>query len=284
MLQRLTNYYQEHKSVFEKNFQVVLAEFEVEAIHKMRTSTKRLRALLQLIEYLSPDKFKAKKQLKKIRQLFKYAGKIREIQIEMVTLTHYSEVLKIKFPEYLEYLKYRERKEIARFLRALPDIDKKGKILDDKYILEIIQNISDKKVGKNIPGFIELKKQTLLNLNKLKVTNSRIHENRTHIKQIYYLYDILTELTGQPEILKIKKEKMREIEQMIGSWHDLVNSGPLLKAFFKTKDFKKNDKYNILRKNLIADRKTKLKEIIGVLISVGLMAKKQPPKRKLKSH
>jgi CHAD domain-containing protein len=284
MIERLANYYQEHKSVFEKNFQVVLAEFEVEAIHKMRTSTKRLRALLQLIEYLSPDKFKAKKQLKKIRQLFKYAGKIREIQIEMITLANYAALLKINFPEYHEYLKYRERKEIARFLRALPEIDKSGKILDDKYILEVIQNISLKKLTKNLQGFIELKKQTLLDLNKLQITNPRIHENRTHIKQLYYLYDHLTELSGQKEILKMKKEKMREIEQMIGSWHDLVNSGPLLKAFFKIKGFKKNDKYNTLRKSLITDRKKKLKEITGVLTSVGLKANKQLPKSKSKSH
>jgi CHAD domain-containing protein len=273
MLQRLTNYYQEHKAVFEKNFQVVLAEFEVEAIHKMRTSTKRLRALLQLIEYLADDKFSAKKQLKKIRQLFKYAGKIREIQIEMVTLSDYSGQLKIKFPEYNEYLKYREKKEIARFLRALPEIDKKGIIIDDDYILKTIKNIPDKKLNKNVPGFIDLKKQTLLDLNKLQVTNPRIHENRTHIKQIYYLYDILTELTGQPEILKIKKEKMREIEQMIGSWHDLVNSGPLLKAFFKIKDFVKDEKYKALKKQIFADRKKKLKQIASVLKSVKLKAR-----------
>ena len=284
MHQRLTNFYQEHKLSFEKNFQVVLAEFEVEAIHKMRTSTKRLRALLQLIEFLADKKFKAKKQLKKIRQLFKYAGKIREIQMEMVTLAHYSEKLKIKFPEYNEYLKYRERKEIARFLRALPGIDKKGKILDDAQILGVIAKISQKKLLKNIPGFVELKKQTLLELNKLQVTNSRIHENRTHIKQLYYLYDHLTELSSQNEILKMKKEKMREIEQMIGSWHDLVNSGPLLKAFFKTKDFIKAEKYKTLKKHLFADRKKKLKEITGVLTSVGLKAKKQLPKSRSKSH
>jgi hypothetical protein len=82
----------------------------------------------------------------------------------------------------------------------------------------------------------------------------------------------------------MNKEKMREIEQMIGSWHDLVNSGPLLKAFFQTKDFKKNNKYTILKKQLFADRKKKLKEITGVLISVGLKAKKQLPKSRSKSH
>jgi CHAD domain-containing protein len=139
-------------------------------------------------------------------------------------------------------------------------------------------------MNKNIPGFIEQKKQILLDLNKLQATNPRIHENRTHIKQLYYLYDHLTELSGQKEILKMKKEKMREIEQMIGFWHDLVNSGPLLKAFFKTKDFKKHDKYKTLKKNLFADRKKKLNEIAAVLTAVGLKAKKQLPKRKSKSH
>jgi CHAD domain-containing protein len=118
-----------------------------------------------------------------------------------------------------------------------------------------------------------MKNQILLELNKLRVTNSRIHENRTHIKQLYYLYDNLLELTGQKVILKMSKEKMREIEQMIGSWHDLVNSGPLLLNFFKTKDFVKANKYNLLKKRLFADRKKKLKEILRVLKSVGLKAK-----------
>jgi CHAD domain-containing protein len=280
MHQRLTKYYQEHKAVFEKNFQVVLAEFDMEAIHKMRTSTKRLRALLQLIEHLAGSKFRAKKQLKKIRQLFKYAGKIREIQIEMITLAQYSRKLKIRFSEYNKYLKYREQKEIARFLRALPEIDRSGKIIDDEHILDVIKKIPAKKLNKNVPGFIEMKKQTLLDLNKLQVTNSRIHENRTHIKQLYYLYDLLTALTEKNEILKMKKEKMRSTEQLIGKWHDLVNSGPLLKAYFKTKYFVKAEKYRTLKKQLFADRRKKLDQITGVLTSAGLKAKAQKPKGK----
>jgi len=277
MVQIIKSYYKEHKEVFEKNFALVLANFDVEAIHKMRTSTKRLRALLLLIKFLSPEKFRAKKQLNELRMLFKYAGKIREIQIEMSTVATYSKATISDYKEYLGYLKQRERKEIAKFLRTLPEIDRKGHILDDGLILEIIGNIPENKIKKKAEGFIKLKKDYLTELNRHPLTYRKIHENRTQLKQLYYLYEILCKLTGQDEILKMKNEKMRETEQLIGSWHDLVNSGPLLKAYFNTKHSLKNKKYKELRKSITADRKKMLKQITGVLKSIGL-------KEKLKSR
>lgn len=272
MVQIIKSYYTEHKSVFEKNFAIVLGNFDVEAIHKMRTSTKRLRALLLLIKFLSPEKFKAKKQLNKLRLLFKHAGKIREIQIEMVTIAHYAKISEKKYPEYHEYLKTRERKEIARFLRALPEIDNKGHILNDTQILEVIQNIPEEKIKKRTEAFIELKKDILLDINRHPLSYSKIHENRTHLKQLYYLYGVLCDLTGQDEILKMKSEKIRDIEQLIGSWHDLVNSSSLVNAYIKTKNSRQNKKYKELRKKVAADRNKILKQITGVLKSVELKA------------
>jgi CHAD domain-containing protein len=272
MVQIIRSYYTEHKSVFEKNFAIVLDNFDIEAIHKMRTSTKRLRALLLLIKFLSPEKFKAKRQLSKLRLLFKHAGKIREIQIEMVTIDHYTKISEKKYPEYLEYLKGREHKEIARFLRVLPEIDNKGHILNDPQILEVIQNIPVGKIKKRAEEFIDQKKEILLELNQHPLNYSKIHENRTHLKQLYYLYEVLRELTGQHEILKMKSEKIREIEQLIGSWHDLVNSNSLVNAYLKTKDSRRNKKYKELGKKVAADRKKMLRQITGVLNSVGLKA------------
>lgn len=61
MAEIIKAYYLEHKIIFEENFKIVLDNFDVEAIHKMRTSTKRLRALFLLIEFLTENHFKAKK-------------------------------------------------------------------------------------------------------------------------------------------------------------------------------------------------------------------------------
>lgn len=269
----IKSYYKEHKEVFEKNFAKVLAGFDMEAIHKMRTSTKRLRALLILIKYLSADKFSAKKHLQELRMLFKYAGKIREIQIECALVTSYAQKDTKNYGEYLDYLCVREKKEITKFIRSLPEIDRKGHILDDAEIMTAIGNISENKVAKKAGKFIRLKKEMITGLNRHPLSYRNIHANRTHLKQIYYLYEILCKLTDQDKIFNMKSDQIHETEQLIGSWHDLVNSRQLMKGYFNTRNSVKSKKYRDLRKRITADRKNMLKQIADVLQSSGLKEK-----------
>ncbi len=65
MSELIKAYYLEHKAIFDEKFNQVLVGFSADAIHKMRTSTKRLRALFQLVQVLSGKKFKARNILKK---------------------------------------------------------------------------------------------------------------------------------------------------------------------------------------------------------------------------
>jgi CHAD domain-containing protein len=261
----IKSYYLQYKAVFDANFKIVLDNFDMEAIHKMRTSTKRLRALFQLIEFVSVKKFKAKKQLKKIRSLFKHAGKIREIQIEYELVTKYEAILNITYPAYKEYLKLREHKEIAAFLKSIPRITERDNILKHNYILKTIDTIPADDMPAYASDFINWKKKQLTKLNAKPASNHRIHTNRTYIKQLYYLFHILTSLTGQSNILNRSAEQLRAIEQLIGSWHDLVNSAKYLNAFFNTKNGEKTKEYIQLRKRIAIDRKSKRKEIVGIL-------------------
>jgi len=265
MSEIIKTYYLEHKAIFEANFNIVLESFNMEAIHKMRTTTKRLRGLFQLIEFLSSEKFKAKKQLRKIRTVFKHSGKIREIQIEQEIVAHYEIILSTPFPEYKEYLKRREHKEIAAFLKSIPKISKRKKILNHQYILDTISNLPPKKIVSKTFSFIEWKKESIKKLNNLPISNTRIHQNRTYLKQLYYLHDTLVLLTNKNDILNINKERLREIEQQIGNWHDLVNSGIYLNAFFKTKDGEKTTVYKNLNKQILADRQAMRKELKEII-------------------
>ena len=144
-------YFVEHKSVFDEKFKIVLASFDEDAIHKMRTSTKRLRALFQLLQFISTNKFKAKKQLKKIRTLFKHAGKIREIQIEKLVSSTFANRIDISIPEYQEYLTQCEHREIARFLKSIPKFSERDKIIEETYVIETIKNCS----GKNLKDSVK---------------------------------------------------------------------------------------------------------------------------------
>ena len=238
MTEIIRAYYQEHKSVFEENFIMVLDNFNIEAIHKMRTSTKRLRALFILIAFLSEKKFKEKKQLKKIRTLFKYSGRIREIQIEQQLVLNYQSILDQDYRTYLEYLKQREHREIARFLKYLPSHKTGKSILKDDKITKTINRLPKDTIEKRAIDFVNEKENKIRELISKPASNHRIHSNRTHLKQLYYLFEILTHLIKAKKLLNMTNERIREIEQYFGEWHDLVNSPIYMNAFFNTKNFK----------------------------------------------
>jgi len=265
MTEVIRDYYIEHKTVFEEKFSLVLESFDMEAIHKMRTTTKRLRGLFQLIEYLSTNKFKAKKQLRKIRILFKYAGKIREIQIEQFIVWDFENKLNTNYSEYLEYLLRREHLEIARFLKHLPEIDQRESILNHEEILAAINSINTSKLEKKANKFINSKTKTLKGLIKKPSSNNTIHRSRTILKQLYYLYDVLIVLSKRKDIINLPVEKIRELEQKIGTWHDLVNSSIYLNAFSKTKYGKQSDKYELLKKSVKNERDGMRKDIVSEL-------------------
>lgn len=258
-------YFIEHKAVFDEKFKIVLASFDEDAIHKMRTSTKRLRALFQLIEFISTNKFKSKKQLKKIRALFKHAGKIREIQIEKLVSSTFANKLDIDIPEYHEYLIQCEHREIARFLKSIPKFSERDKIIDDTYVIETIGSCSGEKLKDLVNGFLTWKTKQLSKLNAKPVSNDRIHKNRTILKQLYYLFDILSRITEKPKILNMTHERIREIEQKIGNWHDLINSTYFLNNFFQTKNGVKSSNYKMLKNQIIKDRNLQRKEIVKIL-------------------
>lgn len=263
MTEQLRAYYQEYKSVFEDNFRIVLENFDVEAIHKMRTSTKRLRALFILMEFLSRKKFNAKKQLRKIRTLFKFTGKIREIQIEQMLVTSYQEILKEDYRVYMEYLKRREHREISRFLKHLPAQKERGMILDNEKILLAFDKMEKESTKKRAAKFVQSKEKKIGKIISAHPSNHTIHTNRTHLKQLYYLFEILTGLTGSNTIMGMNYFRIREIEQYLGEWHDLVNSPVYMNAFFKTKSYKGEKKYSTLKKQISQKRKEMRKEIIN---------------------
>lgn len=262
MSELIKAYYQEHKAIFDEKFERVLQGFNADAIHKMRTSTKRLRALFLLIAILSDKKFKSKKQLHKIRALFKHVGIIREIQIEQMLIWTYEEKLNENYTEYMQYLLNRENHEISLFLQYLPDQKQQAKLLKDQKILKRIDALNPEKLIKRTEKYLMLKTNILSEIVLQRPNNKRIHDVRTNLKQVYYLHDILTGILGRPKLLKITKTRLREIEQYLGTWHDLVNSPKYMNAWLRTKTADKSDKYIMLKKQIQNDTNVMRLEII----------------------
>lgn len=265
MNQIIHEFYLEHKSNFENNLIIARETSKPEAIHKMRTSMKRLRALFQLIQILTERGFNAKKYMKKGRGIFKLAGVIRELQVEEMLVYSYEESLGIKFMEYSQYLFNKENREISKFKENQLSYKKDRKIFNEQVFLKALKSISIKDIQIRSQGFVNLKLNALTKLNKRGKTIENIHQNRTILKQIYYLYDILTKLSGWSELLGMEKEEMRQKEQEIGNWHDKVNSFQYLSSFFDAKEGRKNEEYLLLMQLIKNDMGKMKSDIINHL-------------------
>jgi hypothetical protein len=266
MVQIIQEFYIEHKSLFEENYLLARETSNAGAIHKMRTSMKRLRALFQLMAVLTDGKFNTKKQLKKGRKAFKLVGSIRELQVEEMLVYEYEEKLGLKFIEYSEYLIEKEQREIIRFKQNLPL--EKHDFFNEEDFNEALKSIDRKEMQLRAQAFIKQKANALLKLNEKAKTTKRIHQSRTILKQVYYLYPILIELSGWHQVLGLTPEVVREKEQQIGNWHDRVNSLHYLHKFFDAKDGRNTDDYENLKKSIIEERDAMKNEIVKHLFNV----------------
>ena len=265
MKQIIQEFYTEHKSNFEENFVLAWETSNPGAIHKMRTSMKRLRALFQLIQVLTDRGFKAKKHMKRGRGIFKLAGTIRELQVEEMLVYGYEEKLGLKFSEYSQYLFAKENREISSFRETLVHKKKDHKIFKDEVFYKALKTINIEDVQIRAQGFINLKSNILVKLNKRGNTTENIHKNRTILKQVYYLYDMLSELSGWSLLLGMKQNEMREKEQQIGDWHDSVNSLRYLSFYYDAKKGRRTGAYNKLNQLIINERDKMKNEITNHL-------------------
>jgi CHAD domain-containing protein len=261
MMEIIENYYREHKQVFNECLARIPLGYKVEDIHEMRTSIKRLRALFQLVEFLSDDKFSTKKYLKRGRRLFKSVGTLREIQVEEMLVYKYEEKLSRNFNEYSEYLFEKEHREIETLKKSFGEI-KGDRIFNDEDFFSAIKEIDKDSVEEKTQAFIKRKSNTLLKMNRKGKITKRVHKNRTILKQFYYLYDILTTLSDWHILLGMTRDEIREREQQIGEWHDRVNSLHYLKLFFTTYNYKPPEKYFNLKQFIFKERDEMKKAVV----------------------
>jgi CHAD domain-containing protein len=257
----IENYYREHKQVFDECIARAPEGYKVEDIHNMRTSIKRLRALLQLVEFLSDNNFSTKKYLKRGRKLFKAVGVLRELQVEEMLVYKYEEMLGLEFTEYSEYLFEKEHREIETLKKSFGEI-KGDRIFNDEDFFSAIKEIDKDSVEEKTQAFIKRKSNTLLKMNRKGKITKRVHKNRTILKQFYYLYDILTTLSDWHILLGMTRDEIREREQQIGEWHDRVNSLHYLKLFFTTYNYKPPEKYFNLKQFIFKERDEMKKAVV----------------------
>ncbi|MBK9221821.1 MAG: CHAD domain-containing protein [Saprospiraceae bacterium] len=208
-----------------KNLSAYTKDKKPEHLHRLRLEIKKINAVFSFAKNVYGESFNTNK----IKPIFKKAGKIREIQINIHLLSLFQHPPK----------------------RLITQLKKKENILTQQFIKHDLRYSKIIKTFQNNVSFPEIlpdKKIIIKYFEKQKANKKfktkdreHVHRYRSKIKKLLFIYNALPN--------KIKKEiKLNELEidklqKMLGNWHDTYSAI----NFFSQEQFPMNTAEYILK-------------------------------------
>ncbi len=209
----------------------VLATQEVEAIHKMRVTTRRLQASLDLLQ-IGKDEFGIRKVKGKLRRLRRKLSDVRNYDVFLILLEEEAakrKTVKQPFAHLIDELQKRRARRAQRVRRYLEKtgiepIIKKLELdsqRDDDSAFSLSHIADDKALARRTADRIE---QRFDEFQKLVATvhpttqPEEFHQLRIAAKRLRYLLEITTEMGIKGSLMAL--DWLRSLQDRIGDWHD----------------------------------------------------------------
>ena len=219
---KLTTYFKNQLISFRKKFSNAYEKHDKKNIHRMRLSIKKLRAILSLGEIVCKGEFSKKEHITLFSKLFKKAGKVREVQMNLYLVEKHKSV---KIPTLKKQLKDTLKKEIAALDKEMNQFDfKKLNRLDREFLAQIKRFADNLIIAKGM-NYLH-KKYTLINKLKdqLPGYHQKLHKIRIHLKAMLEITIVIGKLKPSHEI-KNQQIIMKSLNNQIGEWHDYLIFG-----------------------------------------------------------
>jgi len=229
----LSRYFYAQQVAFEKNYPLIGDRSELEAIHDIRVSIKKLRSLFKLIGFITPERFNIGKSYKPFRRIFKKLGFTRDIQVQREILNFYEDQLDVLFGDYSLYLRDLEeeqRDKIEHWIKnyRFPDW-KKFYIL----IWDIVGMEGQSLIIKKANDYIDNKLNEIKDLLPAE-DNKTLHLIRRLLKEIRYVIDCIVNLSTEDNEYSVLHKNIKLIEDDLGNWHDRVVAARFISDFSHT--------------------------------------------------
>jgi len=175
--------------------------------HQLRVEIKKTKALFAVIEFCT-NEFSSKEYYKLLKPLFKKAGRIRDLQLEMQEMDSYK--LSGPFPGYLQWLEDERSKAADEFFSLVDDELRKDMRATCNAISHFLEHVHKKEVDK----YINSKKGNIIRLIKRRnYTDDQVHTMRKLLKEFFYTKKMISSKD-------IPVTKTNELQDIMGKWHD----------------------------------------------------------------
>jgi len=204
--------------IIESILQEKKQDFKVDNIHELRVELKKLNLLLSIIKD-SGNRLNNKKQFNHLKQIFKHAGKIRELQLVILQLNFWKEKYSIST---LISIKNVELKEAKLAFIKLNKVSIHYKLIEQEIISQLEKSNNSNKFFQKIKSkinnaFDQITKMKLDKEVKMNVKELALHKLRINTKKLVNYFKFFNEVENENQI-----DKLVELNNQLGEWHDLV--------------------------------------------------------------
>jgi CHAD domain-containing protein len=184
-----------------------------EDFHQLRVTVKKIRALLQLLSYCHGQ---TKQGGKKLENLFKRAGKIRDLQLLIHRLRKQIKSGDKGGRELQHRLQERLDLRIERFQHRYRHREKETLA---KTLLTIERMIRAERVATTADYFRTTKEKIIATLREPVLDEKQLHHLRAGIKSLHYNHRLAPRV-GAARL--IDDTQLIKWEKLLGEWHDAV--------------------------------------------------------------
>jgi CHAD domain-containing protein len=194
-----------------KGLKKIYEDPEKETVHDFRVDLKKMRSVFFLMEKVSGEK-KIKAMHHQIRDIFRKAGHIREMQMEIEWLARHRKFDLIRHLQYYSKLKKSDKSFIRDIPAMLGTFEKVHHKMNQR-MYSLTQEQSDNYVKETWQQTLHV----IIRVNEV----SDWHPTRKKIKQLLYVRNwVPKDAVGTHPVRNIFKS-LSKLEQLIGHWHDL---------------------------------------------------------------
>ncbi len=216
----ILEYFQKHEALIKENLNLCNDPRNVDAIHNLRLSVKRLRVVHRLTMMVTGDRFDGGAEMQEINALFKRAGSLRDVQVLIALCDNMPDVPETMLSGFRDILERRESKRRKKFEDRLRIFDQ---AVLDSYGAGLEKALADVAEGKATvmaETLIAIFLGDIRSIYHGSEDEERLHKIRTRLKEINYLNNIFNESLPVEDHLHITADRLRETGELAGTWHD----------------------------------------------------------------
>ncbi len=216
-------YVHQHRKV-ELYLEQCIDHAEPELVHQLRLTIKKLRAINKLARQSGFDDSEEYERLAtRVKKLFKMAGEIRDMQVQIQLLDTYEEFTGNEYTEFRRYLHKREKKRISQLCDAPHKVKAQpAAIAANEKTGSRLSGMDDQAITNSAMAVLDGIYQQTTKLSKGRISNVSLHSIRKKVKQVRYIHNVLEVVYPGFNYERIPDSTIREIESTAGHWHDCL--------------------------------------------------------------